>query len=263
MAETMLLALTTTQTDPAVTGKSSISLKRSARRLLRIAIAVVLLCAAAPASLLLRPLVSINLGTVDPGRVIRAAQPISRLTELIKDHHLASILNLRGGSLKDSWYAAEVQSAAASGVAFFDFPLKPTTRPTRRELLTLIDFFDHCRYPLLIHCKAGADRTGLASALYMMMKKNLPPELAIGAFTIYHGHLPLFGTEHLHEPLDEYAQWLGLKRLPHTPERFREWVRSDYRSADPSAEFSSLSPGPRKPRLPSSYGGVSIESDAR
>jgi hypothetical protein len=220
--------------------------------MLRIAIAVVLLCAAAPASLLLRPLVSINLGTVDPGRVIRAAQPISRLSDLIKDHHLASILNLRGGSFKDPWYAAEVQTAAASGVAFFDFPMKPTIRPTRSELLTLIDFFDHCRYPLLIHCKAGADRTGLASALYMMMKQNVPPEEAIGAFTIYHGHVPLLGTEHLHEPLDEYARWLGSKRLAHSPERFREWVRSDYRSADPGAKFSPLSPGPRQPRWPSS-----------
>ena len=241
------MATMTRQTDPIVSMTSSASRRRYGRRILRIGIAVVLLGAAAPVSLLLRPLVSSNLGTVDPGRVIRAAQPTSQLPQLIKDHHLASILNLRGGSSKDPWYETEVRTAQASGVAFFDFPLNATRRPTRRELLMLIDFFDRCQYPLLIHCKAGADRTGLASALYLMMQQNEPPRQAIRAFTLYHGHIPLFGTERLHEPLDEYAQWLDSQGLAHTPARFREWVKNDYRSADPSIEPSPLVPGPQKP----------------
>jgi protein tyrosine phosphatase (PTP) superfamily phosphohydrolase (DUF442 family) len=241
------LATITGQTDPTVAITSSASRRRSGRRILRIGIAVILLGAAAPVSLLLRPLVSSNLGTVDPGRVIRAAQPISRLPQIIRDHHLASILNLRGGSSRDAWYASEVRTAQASGVAFFDFPLKATRRPTRSELLSLIDFFDHCQYPLLIHCKAGADRTGLASALYLMMQQDEPPQQALRAFTIYHGHIPLFGTEHLHEPLDEYARWLDSQGLAHSPARFREWVKNDYRSADPSVEPAPLAPGPRNP----------------
>ena len=192
-------------------------------------------------------MVGSNLGTVYPGRVIRAAQPTIQLRQLIKDHHLATILNLRGGSSKDTWYKSEVRTAEVSGVAFFDFPLKATARPTRSQLLTLIEFFDHCQYPLLIHCKAGADRTGLASALYLMTQQDEPPREASRAFTIYHGHIPLFGTEHLHEPLDEYARWLGSMGMAHTPARFREWVKNDYRSADPSIEPKPLAPGPRNP----------------
>ena len=249
---TPLLATITTHTDPVVAARSFATRRRFVRGMLRIGIAVVLLSAAAPVSLLLRPLVSSNVGTVDPGRVFRAAQPTARLAELINDYHLASILNLRGGSFKDKWYVSEVRAAEASGVAFFDFPLKATTRPTRSELLTLIDFFEQCSYPLLIHCKAGADRTGLASTIYLMMKKEMPPEEAIGAFTIYHGHIPLLGTEHLHEPIDEYARWLASKGLAHTPARFRDWVRSDYLSADSGAQVSPLRPGPRHPRSPSS-----------
>ncbi len=241
------MATITGPTEPPVASTSAASRRRFVRRMLRIGIAVVLLGAAAPLSLLLRPMVSSNLGTVDPGRVFRAAQPISQLPQLIKDHHLASILNLRGGSSRDPWYASEVRTSEASGVAFFDFPLNATSRPTRRELLTLIDLFDHCRYPLLIHCKAGADRTGLASALYLMMQRGELPQQAIRAFTIYHGHLPLFGTEHLHEPLDEYARWLDAQGLAHTPARFRNWVKNDYRSPDPSVEPAPLAPGPRRP----------------
>jgi protein tyrosine phosphatase (PTP) superfamily phosphohydrolase (DUF442 family) len=188
-----------------------------------------------------------NLGIVDHGRVIRAAQPTSQLKELIKEHHLASILNLRGGSSRDWWYTAEVQAAEKGGVAFFDVPLSATRRPSRRDLLVLIDLFDHCTYPLLIHCKAGADRTGLASAIYLMTQRGEPPRQAARSFSIYHSHLPVFGTERLHEPLDEYAAWLEANSLEHTPTRFRDWVRNDYRSDDPAVDPAPVVPGPRRP----------------
>jgi hypothetical protein len=204
-----------------------------------------LLCAAGPGLLLSRPWWDSNLGIVDPGRVIRAAQPTTRLSDIIKEHHLASILNLRGGSFKDAWYTAEVRSADAAGVAFFDLPLNATRRPTRRELLQLIDTLDRCRYPLLIHCKAGADRTGLASAIYLMMHRGEPPRQALRTFTLFHSHVPLFGPEHLHEPLDEYAAWLDQMKFDHTPQRFREWVKHEYRSSDPCADPPPLAPGPR------------------
>ena len=98
-------------------------------------------------------------------------------------------------------------------MAFYDLPLAATRRPTRRELLFLIDLLDRCPYPLLIHCKSGADRTGLASALYLMVKRNQPPELAENALALEFGHVPFLGTEHLHEPLHEYAAWLKADRL--------------------------------------------------
>jgi hypothetical protein len=209
---------------------------------------VLFLVATIPAGLLLRPWLDGNVGVVDPGRVIRSAQPTTGLDKLIKDHHLASILNLRGGSPRDAWYAREIQVAESCGVSFFDLPLSATQRPSRRELLLLIALFDRCPYPLLIHCKAGADRTGLASAVYLMMHKGEPPRQAAGAFTLFHSHLPLFGPEHLHEPLDEYTRWLETRSLPHTPERFREWVKNEYRSADPHLDPAPLAVGPRKQR---------------
>jgi hypothetical protein len=221
----------------------------SRRRLaLRSALAVTLVLAAIPAAFLSRPWWGSNLGVVDPGRVVRAAQPTGGLRQLIAEYHLASILNLRGGSPRDWWYAAEVKAAEDQGLAFFDLPLSPTRRPGRRELLQLIDTLAACRYPLLIHCKAGADRTGLASAIYLMMQRAEPPRQALRAFTIYHSHVPLFGTEHLHEPLEEYARWLESNSLGHSPERFRDWVRDEYRSADPCVDPPPLPSGPRKRR---------------
>jgi protein tyrosine phosphatase (PTP) superfamily phosphohydrolase (DUF442 family) len=218
---------------------------------------VALIVGTMPTILLVRPLIGQNLGIVDEGRVIRSAQPTSQLLEIIRTHRLASILNLRGGSSHDWWYKAEVQAAQKNGVAFYDLPLVATRRPTRRQLLQLIDTLSKCNYPLLIHCKAGADRTGLASAIYLMTLKGEPPRQAMRAFSIYYNHVPFFGTEHLHEPLEEYAEWLEAQRLEHTPERFRSWIKDDYRSPDPAVDPPVVKPGPRRPIEPSHEPGAS------
>jgi hypothetical protein len=132
---------------------------------------------------------------------------------------------------------------------FYDLPLSATRRPTRRDLLTLIDTLNSCPYPLLIHCKSGADRTGLASALYRMIRLGQTPSEAEQAFSIEFGHVPVGGPEHLHEPLDEYAAWLTEQGLGHTPERFRDWVKKVYEPSDGPVDPPPLKPGPR-PRRP-------------
>jgi protein tyrosine phosphatase (PTP) superfamily phosphohydrolase (DUF442 family) len=192
-----------------------------------------------------RPWFQGNLGVVEAGRVIRSAQPTTQLPGWIRDYGLRSILNLRGGKAADWWYDAEVKAAQAGGVCFYDFPLSATQRPTRHELLVLIDTLRSCPYPLLIHCKSGADRSGLASALYLMLMRGIPPEQAESAFTLAHGHVPLGGPEHLHEPLREYATWLAARGLSHTPDRFRDWVKSEYNSPDGPEDPPPLKPGPR------------------
>ena len=186
-----------------------------------------------------------NFGVLDPGLVYRSAQPDLELGRVARERELASILNLRGGSPGDSWYANEVRIAREQGVVFYDFPMSAVRRPTRSELLVLLDFFNRCRYPLLIHCKSGSDRTGLASALYLMVKKGVGPDEAEGAFSLAYRHVPMFGPEHLHEPIQEYSAWLSAHRLAHTPERFREWVEREYRSDPPDRKLAPLLPGPR------------------
>jgi protein tyrosine phosphatase (PTP) superfamily phosphohydrolase (DUF442 family) len=193
-----------------------------------------------------RPLFSSNFAVVDPGRVYRSAQPKSNLAYLLDNAQPrpASIVNLRGGSESDWWYAAEIRAASERGIDFYDVPLSAVRRPTRLELLLLLDLFDRCRYPLLIHCKSGADRTGLASGFYLMARRGVPPEQAINAFSVAHGHFPIGGPEHLHEPFIEYAAWLNSRGLSHTPALLRTWVEHDYQADDPLPEMVSVRPGP-------------------
>lgn len=222
--------------------------RRSRRRLWRaIRWATTLAVVAAPMILLQGFFFRNNFGVVAAGRVYRSGQPKGDLAATIATHGLASVLNLRGGSPDDWWYADEVQACRDHGVAFYDLSLSAQKRPSRRELLMLLDLFERCDYPLLIHCKSGADRTGLAAALYALSVRGEPPERARRAFSIWYGHVPLFGPERLHEPLEEYDAWLEARALLHTPERFRHWVEHAYRSDDPADDTPppALRPGPR------------------
>lgn len=213
-------------------------------RLLRIAIALAAFSVAAVAAFptfFLRN----NFAEVDPGRVYRSAQPRGDLDRLIIERRYGSILNLRGGSWIDPWYRAEVHAARRHSVDFYDMHMLATRRPSRRELLTLLDLFGRCRYPLLIHCKSGSDRTGLASALYLLAAGKATPSTALDAFSIRHGHVPFGGTERLHEPFREYASWLESSGLDHSPARLRDWVAHHYRSDEPEVAVPPLRPGPR------------------
>jgi hypothetical protein len=197
------------------------------------------------------PLFFGNFGVVDSGRVYRSEQPEGRMIELISRLHLASVLNLRGGTEADPWYVEEVRATSDRAIELYDLPMSATRRPQRRELLGLLNVFEHCSYPLLIHCKSGSDRTGLAAALYLMSQQGKPPEQAMRAFSLHYGHVPLLGPEHLHEPLDEYAGWLRQRGEVHSPARFRLWVDRHYDPASAGRDVPRIAPGPRR-RLPRS-----------
>lgn len=186
-----------------------------------------------------------NFAVVDPGKVYRSAQPQGDMSWL-SDYHVATVLNLRGGSKADPWYAAEVKACDQRRIAFYDLPLLATQQPSRNQLRLLLDLLQRCEYPLLIHCKSGSDRTGLVSALYRLSVLGEPPERALQAFSVWRGHFPIGGPEALHEPIRKYAAWLSEYHLPHTPERFRGWVEQNYRFDEPEPNVVfPLQPGPR------------------
>lgn len=221
--------------------------RRVARYLRRSALLLGLAVALFAGTLAIRPYVSLNLGVIAPGRAYRSSTPGGWVGDVIREHELASILNLRGGEADAGWYVREVRGAREAGVDFYDLPLSAVRRPTRRELLLLIDVLAAARPPILMHCRAGADRTGLASSLYKLYVLGEPPEAAMDQFSILYGHVAMLGTQRLHEPIIEYAAWLKSRGLEHAPDRFRRWVLEDYEAADPSVEPRPLRPGPRHP----------------
>ena len=208
--------------------------KRSTRRMFRIGVIATVLFALT-LTIGYKPLFQNNFDEVVQGRLYRSAQPDDRLDKWIEEHNIRSVLNLRGGKPAYDWYNQELKTIRETGADYYEIPMSAQLRPQKRELLDLIGLLGRAQYPMLIHCKSGADRTGLGVTLYHMIVQKEPPEKALGGFSIYHAHIPLFGPEKLQQPIREYASWLSSRQLIHTPERFRDWVEKEYVDGRPES----------------------------
>lgn len=163
-----------------------------------------------------------NVRVVDPGLVLRSGQlPGSRLARLLQTENVQSVLNLRG-ALDDAALREEREICRRLGVIHvdLDFPLGELPKP---ETMThLLDALDQLPLPMLIHCAAGSDRTGLACTLYLHLHHGLPLRLAQRSqLTWRYGHWPIKQAKLMDRFLDLYRETgRGLS--------FREWVAERY-----------------------------------
>jgi len=131
-----------------------------------------------------------NFHEVIGGELYRSAQPdAERLRDWVRDHGIRSVLNLRGAS-DGAWYVEEIATANELGLTHADFGMsagKPLSQTRSDQLIALMQQLPK---PLLIHCKQGADRTGLASALYLAARGD-GEKRAEGQISFRYGHVGL------------------------------------------------------------------------
>jgi protein tyrosine/serine phosphatase len=132
-----------------------------------------------------------NVHEVDDTQVFRSAQlSPARLTELVKAKGIKTIINLRGEHPEDGWYRDEVSAGESLGLAYENLALSANHEPDDATLKRLVELIRNAKRPLLIHCEAGADRSGLASALYRLAVKGDPPDIAARQLSFRYGHFP-------------------------------------------------------------------------
>ncbi|WP_160004388.1 dual specificity protein phosphatase family protein [Rhizobium sp. 18055] len=133
-----------------------------------------------------------NFHTVVPGEVYRSSQPSAEtIADIEKRYGIKTILNLRGDSGKPQWYDEEVAQAKALGITHIDFGMSAAKQLTQEKAEALIRIMRDAPKPILIHCRSGADRTGLASALYLAAIAKTSEKTAEGQMSILYGHLGL------------------------------------------------------------------------
>lgn len=112
------------------------------------------------------------------------------LEAVIKDHAVKTVINLRGSQQNSEWYDAERATAAKLGVTHIDLPLSANEEPDDAKLDHLITTMRDAQKPLLIHCEGGADRSGLAAALYRHAIEGETYEKAAEELSFRYGHFP-------------------------------------------------------------------------
>ena len=110
-----------------------------------------------------------NFHEVEPGRFYRSAQLDGKeMAEIVEDYKIQTVISLRGRPENFSWMDEQEKVLKDKGVKFIHFWWTSNYLPNVDEFRGFIDALRKEKYPILIHCRSGADRTGEASAIYAM-----------------------------------------------------------------------------------------------
>lgn len=170
-----------------------------------------------------------NLHPVIPGEIYRSAQPSgAHLEEWIRTLSLRTVVNLRGQKSNDdrSWLRDEIAATERAGIEHVSIRMSADDLPPARTLRTLVHTLDTSPRPLLLHCAAGAERSGLASAVAVLLETG-DVDAARAEFALDKGFVRWINPR-LPRVLDQYVTWLGEQRAESTPDRFRTWVETEY-----------------------------------
>lgn len=159
--------------------------------------------------------VSGNFAPVVEGVVYRSNQPTpERLADYQATYGIKTVLNLRGAAPGEDWYDLERQAVDALGMTLIDVPLSSTRELSGPELQQLVEILRSAEKPILIHCRSGSNRTGLAAAIYLAAIEQVEPETAGEQLSIRYGHVAVPFRPETSAMDRSWQRFLSLTPLP-------------------------------------------------
>jgi protein tyrosine/serine phosphatase len=162
-----------------------------------------------------------NFATVIPGEVYRCNHPTpARLRQMTQRLGLRTLINLRGRTESGS-DALSREEARALGLTFHDMAFESRGAPQRERIMRLYAIYTAMQTPVVMHCKSGADRAGLAGGLVVMFAGGTAAD-AMQQLSWRFGHIRQARTGILD------AFFLHYQREAEGRKSFLDWVREDY-----------------------------------
>lgn len=160
-----------------------------------------------------------NFHPIAKGRAYRSGQlSAEKLRHVLETYGVKTVINLRGPNQGREWYDEEKAACAAAGVRMVDVSLSAGALPSKEHVLSLYDLFqDESVEPLLIHCRGGADRSGMIAAMWRMEVLGDDRETALRELSWLYGHFP--------------ARFPDMTAFIRMFEPSREWIEQEYNPA--------------------------------
>ncbi|MGZ5279557.1 MAG: tyrosine-protein phosphatase [Pseudobdellovibrionaceae bacterium] len=135
-----------------------------------------------------------NFHEVDPGKFYRSAQLTpAELEEAIQKYGIKTVISLRGAPENSYWVPKQKEVLAKHNVKFYWFGWTTDFFPDNDDLKGYLMTLKTAEYPVLVHCRTGADRTGEAVAMYAIDQMNQSKEEAIAKnLNFKYWHVPAF-----------------------------------------------------------------------
>lgn len=165
-----------------------------------------------------------NLHEISPG-MWRSNQPSPGRVHAAARMGIKTIINLRGARSDGGW-RLEKEACDANGMMLVDFTIRSRAVPDRDAILEAERIFKSVEYPVLMHCKSGADRAGIMSALYLLLMENASAAEAAEQLSFKYLHVSQAKTGLLDAFIAAYAE------AEKNGVKFRQWVAQDL---DPKA----------------------------
>ena len=173
-----------------------------------------------------------NFEQIAPG-AFRSNQPDLPRLKKWKAMGIETVLTLRGG-ISAAPVLLEREACAELGMRLYQIGLASRFAPPRDRLLELIALFDTIERPFAMHCKSGADRAGLASAIYLITQEGQSVEQARRMLSFRYLHVKASRTGILDRFVDVYEA-----RNRDRPIGLADWIATEYDPEAMQAEFDA------------------------
>jgi large subunit ribosomal protein L17 len=175
-------------------------------------------------------MVYLNVHRVSPD-LWRSAQPAPKDLERFVARGVKTVLCIRAG-LTLPGLDLEREACEALGLRLIELKIRGRAAPSREAIAELIGLLRSIQYPALVHCKSGADRTGLIAAIYLLVVGQRPLAEAKAALSLRYGHLRGSRAGILDDFFDAFERD-GLAR----GQTFETWVATTYDPVRLTADF--------------------------
>ena len=161
-------------------------------------------------------------------QVYRSAQlSPSRLDAVIQTHGIRTIIALLGHEKGATWYDNEKAVAERHQVKLLNIGFGSHELPQYNRLNQLVDALLSVPRPILLHCYRGADRTGMASAIALILDNDPSLEILEKQFSWRFGVVPYSDSIGVLF-FNQYSQWLHATGRVHNRDIFLDWIRNRY-----------------------------------
>ncbi len=161
----------------------------------------------------------------------RSAQPAPHHIGWAAARGVKTVINLRSDqSFGTRWL--EEQACKRYGLSLVDLTLRSRAAPERAEFRAARDALQSVAFPILVHCKSGADRAGLMSVLVLHLHEGVPIADAKKQLSLRFGHIRHADTGVLDYVFDRY-----LADNEKVPIAFWDWIETVYDPAEINRTF--------------------------
>ena len=166
--------------------------------------------------------------------VYRSNMPTPQRIKNYSNIGIKTIVNLRGVR-KDGGWLLENEACEKYDIKLIDFRARSRAAPEKEMIFSADKLFQSIEYPVLVHCKSGADRAGIMCALYQLTYGKKLPSIAKLQLSWKFLHIKWAKTGVLGSFIEEFEKEHKKNNI-----KFIDWVKKKYDPIKLENNFRSI-----------------------